>query len=603
MREGGQLRIFGRLPGGVSRTAAEAQLNTVAGHLAQATWANEKPRFTLEPEVESRHRDYSSQVRLISLLALGGSILVWLVACGNVANLLLTRANARKRELAIRLSLGAGRWRVARQLLTESGLIAVVGGGIATTLTFWTSQALSRALPIGQIPGINLDFRPDLRVLGWAVGLSLLTGLVFGTAPAWQSARINLLPALKPGDSGSTSGARRLTLRNALVVGQLALSVVVLVGAGLFIRSLQAARTSLGPGFSTDRLVSMRLDVASLAYGAARVDTFYRDLVTRARSIPRVEGVSVINAPPFGEAIGNESAWLSLEGRPETRESRLEVDTVIVGPRYFRTMGIPLAAGRDFEDSDNDTSGAVAIINQAEARRLFGDEHRAVGKRVVLSRDSGTQLLQVVGITPDRSRDKTPPRILTVPAYQRGPDSAMTLVLQTASAADVRLVADAARTLAQQLDPQVPIFSLRLAGDHDDPRLGAMRLTAEMSSALALAALAMAMLGLYGVMAYAVTLRTREIGIRMALGAPATDVRALVVRQGLALTGIGLAMGFLGAYLLAPVIDRLLIRMPATDPVTFAGTALVLTTTTLLACYLPARRATRVDPIVTLKCE
>ena len=603
VREWGGLRIFGRLPGGVSRTAAESQLNAIAGHLAQVSWANEARRFTLEPEVESRHKDYSSQVRLISLLALGASILVWLVACGNVANLLLTRANARKRELAIRLSLGAGRWRVARQLLTESGLIALVGGGIATALTFWTAQALSRALPVGHIPGINLDFSPDLRVLGWALGLSVLTGLVFGTAPAWQSARINLLPALKPGDSGSASGARRVTLRNALVVGQLSLCVVVLIAAGLFIRSLQTARASLGPGFSTDRLVSMRFDVESLAYSAARVDAFYRDLVNRGRSIPRVEGASVINAPPFGEAVGNESASLSVEGSPDNLEPRLEVETVIIGPRYFRTMGIPLVAGRDFEDSDNDKSGAVAIINRTEARRLFGDEHLAVGKRVVLTRESATQLLQVVGISSDPSGDTTPSPILTVPAYQRGSGSAMTLVLQAASASDVRLVADAARALAQQLDPQVPMFDVRVAGDHDDPRLGAMRLTAEMSSALGLAALAMAMLGLYGVMAYAVTLRTREIGIRMALGAPATDVRALVVRQGLALTGIGLAIGFLGAYLLAPVIDRLLIRMPATDPVTFAGTALLLTATTLMACYLPARRATRVDPIVTLRCE
>jgi predicted permease len=603
VRDWGSLGIFGRLPGGVSREAAEAQLNAVAGHLAQASWANEKPHFTLEPEVESRHKDYSSQVRLISLLALGGSILVWLVACGNVANLLLTRANARKRELAIRLSLGAGRWRVARQLLTESGLIALVGGGIATALTFWTSQALSRVLPIGQIPGINLDFTPDLRVLGWALGLSVLTGLVFGTAPAWQSARINLIPSLKPGDSGSASGGRRLTLRNALVMGQLSLSVVVLVGAGLFIRSLQAARTSLGPGFSTERLVSMRFDLGSLQYAESRIDEFYRKLVTRARTIPGVEGASVVNAPTFGEAVGNESAWLSLEGSPETRESKFEVDTVIVGPRYFRTMGIPLFAGRDFEDSDNDKSGAVAIINQAEARRLFGDEQQALGKRVVLTRESGTQRLQIVGISRDQPGDETPPRILTVPAYQRGSAWAMTLVVQATSAADVRAVADGARPLAQQLDPLVPMFDVRLAGDHDDPRLGAMRLTAEFSSALGLAALAMAMLGLYGVMAYAVTLRTREIGIRVALGAPAKAVRALVVRNGLALTGIGLATGFLGAYLLAPVIDRLLISMPATDPVTFAGTALVLTTTTLMACYLPARRATRVDPILTLRNE
>jgi ABC-type antimicrobial peptide transport system permease subunit len=347
----------------------------------------------------------------------------------------------------------------------------------------------------------------------------------------------------------------------------------------------------------------MRFDLGSLQYAEPRIDAFYRDLVNRARSIPGVDGASIINAPPFGEAVGNESAWLSVEGRPEIRESGLEVDTVIVGPRYFRTMGIPLAAGREFEDSDHDNDVAVAIINQAEARRLFGDEQQAVGKRVVLTRDSGTQLLQVVGITADPPGERTSTRILTVPAYQRGAPSAMTLVVQAASAADVRAVADAARTIAQQLDQQVPMFDDRRASDHDDPRLRAMRLTAEMSSALGLAALAMAMLGLYGVMAYAVTLRTREIGIRMALGAPARDVRALVLRQGLAVTGIGLATGFLGAYLLAPVIDRLLISMPATDPVTFVGTALLLTTTTLLACYLPARRATRVNPILTLKNE
>lgn len=603
VRDGGQLRIFGRLPGGVGRAAAEAQLNAVAGHLAQASWPNEKPRFTLEPEVESRHKDYSSQVRLISLLAFGGSILVWLVACGNVANLLLTRANARKREMAIRLSLGAGRWRVARQLLTESALIALVGGGIATVLTFWTAQAVSRTLPLGQIPGINLDFTPDLRVLGWALGLSLLTGLVFGTAPAWQSVRINLIPALKPGDSGSASGARRLTLRNALVVGQLSLSVVVLVGAGLFIRSLQAARLSLGPGFSTERLVSMRFDMGSLQYSEARIDAFYRDLVTRARSIPGVEGVSIVNAPSFGEGVGNESAWLTVEGRPETRESGLEVDTVIVGPRYFRTMGIAMLAGREFEDTDHEKSAAVAIVNRAEARRLFGDEQLALGRRVVLTAESGRRILQIAGITQDPPGDTTPPRILTVPAYQRGSARAMTLVLQARSTADVRAVGDAARTLAQQLDPLAPMFDVRLAGDHDDPRLSAMRLTAEISSGLGLAALAMAMLGLYGVMAYGVRLRTREIGIRTALGAPASDIRAIVVRQGLALTGIGLATGFLGAYLLAPVVDRLLISMPATDPVTFAGTALLLTMTTLMACYLPARRATRIDPVATFRAE
>jgi predicted permease len=600
VRELGQLRIFGRLPGDVSRTAAESQLNAVAGHLAEPLYANDKRRLTLAPEVEARHKDYSKPVRLISLMAFGASVLVWLVACGNVANLLLTRANARRRELAVRLSLGAGRWRVARQLLTESALIALIGGGVATALTFWTSKALSRALPMDLVPGLNLDFSPDLRVLGWALGLSVLTGIVFGTAPAWQSARMNLLPALKPGESGSTKGARRLTVRNALVVGQLSLSVVVLVAAGLFIRSLEAARTSLGPGFSTERLVSMRFDLASLGYTSARIDAFYRDLAARARTIPRIESASIVSAPPFGEATGNESASLSVEGRPETRDARLEVDTVVAGPRYFQTMGIPLVAGRDFEDRDDGKSGAVAIINRGEARRLFGDEQQAIGRRVVLTRDSAVEHLQVVGISPDPA-GRQASRILHVPADQRGSSASMTLVALAASPADLRTVADGARALVQQIDPQAPMFDVRLAADHEAARLEAMRLTATISSALGLAALAMAMLGLYGVIAYAVTLRRREIGIRMALGAPASGVRALVVRQGLALTGIGLTIGFLGAYLLAPVIDRLLISMPATDAVTFAGVTVLLTLTSLLACYLPARRATRVDPTLALR--
>jgi putative ABC transport system permease protein len=235
----------------------------------------------------------------------------------------------------------------------------------------------------------------------------------------------------------------------------------------------------------------MRFDLASLGYPPERIDAFYRDLATRARTIPRVANASIVSAPPFGEAAGNESAWLSVDGRPETRNARLEVDTVVAGPRYFRTMGIPLLAGRDFEDGDHGKSEAVAIINRAEARRLFGDEHQAVGKQVVLTRESTAQLLQVVGISADPRGGDTS-RILHVPAYQRGSAGTMTLVVQAASASDLRAVADGARALVQQLDPQAQMSDLRLAADHEDARLEAMRLTAEISSALGLAALAMA---------------------------------------------------------------------------------------------------------------
>ena len=282
------------------------------------------PKLEVVAELQARHQNNLPQVRRIATLALCASGLVWLIACGNVANLFLARATVRRREIAIRLAMGAGRWRVVRQLLTESTLLALTAGTVAVLLTFWTAGLLAAAIPANvQLP-ITLDFTPDLRLLGWALALSFATGLAFGCAPALQAVRTSLVPSLKPGESGSSQGARRLTLRNALVVVQLSISVVVLVAGGLFVRSLENARDAFSPGFDADRMLSMRLDPGTLGYKAPRIEAVYRDVLRLLKEVPRIESASLVSSPPFGsygsaEAAGGAGRRSNRHGRPGRR--------------------------------------------------------------------------------------------------------------------------------------------------------------------------------------------------------------------------------------------------------------------------------------------
>lgn len=595
--------LEGRLKADVSAEMAAAQLTTIAAGLAKANGLK-PPMIDVVAELEARHQAGLEQVRGISTLALWASGLVWLIACSNVANLFLARATARRREIAIRLSLGAGRGRAARQLLTESTVLALVAGTLAVVLTFWTAGLLGAAIPGNvQLP-ITLDFTPDLRVLGWGFALSLATGLVFGLAPAWQAVRTDLVPALKPGESGSSQGARRLTLRNALVVAQLSISVVVLVAAGLFVRSLANARDAFRPGFATERLLSMRLDPGLLGYKAPRIDALYRDVLRQLKDVPRIESLSLVTSPPFG-SYGSLGGVVTVEGSsPDPASKPVEVGIYGAGPKFFHTMGFPIVAGRDFDERDAAGATPVAILGSADAERLFGSAQNAIGRRVTPPEELKSTALQVVGVFANGRR--TPgveEHALFTSFMQHPPGRAMTLVVKAASAGDLHSVDMAVRASIQKIDPVMPIAEVRKGEDHAAPELGAVRLTAEVAMLLGLVALTLASLGLYGVISYAVSVRTREIGIRLALGAHSTNVRAPIIRQGMLLTAVGLAVGLTSSLLVAPVLQSMLINLPATDPVTFVGVSALLIAIALLACYVPARRATRIDPIATLRAE
>jgi predicted permease len=604
-QEMGDLRVLGRLKPDVSAATASAQLTAIAAGMRQVRPEVKPPQIEVVAELEGRHENHLPQVRRIATLALGASGLVWLIACGNVANLFLARATVRRREIAIRLAMGARRWRVVRQLLTESTLLAVAAGTLAVILTFWTAGLLGAAIPSNvQLP-ITLDFTPDFHVLGWALALSFATGLVFGCAPAWQAVRTSLVPSLKPGESGSSQGARRLTLRNALVVAQLSISVVVLIAGGLFVRSLEHARDAFSPGFDADRLVSMRLDPGLLGYKAPRIEALYRDLLRHLKEIPGIASASLVNNAPFGRH-GAAATQVVPEGTPFSRDGRdAETELATVGPQYFQTMGIPVVAGREFDERDTARSAPAAIVTEIEARRLFGSAQAALGKRVRSSEGDSTRPLEIVGVVRDKRNGgaEQDPRLLFLSLLQMTPEPATTLVVRASSSGNLTALGEAVRRAVQRIDAVVPITEVRTGEDHADPQLGAVRLTAEVSMLLGLVALTLAGLGLYGVTSYAVSTRTREIGIRVALGAQSADVRGLIVRHGLLLTGVGLVAGLSASLLLTPVLQSMLFNLTPNDPLTFAAVAMALLPIALLASYLPARRASRIDPITTLRTE
>jgi putative ABC transport system permease protein len=323
------------------------------------------------------------------------------------------------------------------------------------------------------------------------------------------------------------------------------------------------------------------------------------------KEVPRIESASLVSSPPFGR-YGSPTATMVPDGRAiDTAGQKVEAALYKAGPRYFQTMGMPLAAGRDFDERDAAGSTQVAILSEAEARRLFGSAQGAVGKRIHANEDGTPSRLEVVGVAKGRNRAELErdERVLYVPSLQREPGRAMTLVVRAAAASDLNSLGDAVRRALQKVDPVLPISEVRAKEDHADPQLGAMRLTAEVALLLGFVALTLAGLGLYGVISYAVSARTREIGIRLALGAHATNVRALIIRQGMLLTTVGLAVGLAASLVSTRVLQSLLINLPATDLVTFAGVSALLIVIALVACYVPARRATRIDPIVTLRTE
>jgi putative ABC transport system permease protein len=598
------LSVLSRLKPGVTVQQAEADLNLITKSLAERyPDASKNKKVNVVPEIEGRYDEYYGFLKLIAALALAVSALAPLVACANVANLLLARATARRREMGIRLAVGAGRSRIVRQLLTESLLLALLGGGGGLLLAFWGADLIAASVPNITPYRVEIDFNPDLRVLAWALSLSLATGLVFGLAPAWRAAGTDLVSVLKSELGSGGNHARRWNMQNLLVVAQLAISVVALVVGGLFVKSLYVTQKA-DPGFQSENLLSLRLDPGLVGYDAVKGRQFYAELTQRVGALPGVRAASLAGTLPLGDDWMSTAPVIKEGDAPPPPNQGMEILFSSVGAMYFETTGTPLALGRDFTDRDREGAPAVAIINQEAAQRLFGSAQNALGKRLRASREGA--LLEIVGIARNgryRNLVEEPRPYLFLPVLQSEYQSQLMLLVRAASAGQWNsIVADVRRT-AQQLDPRVPIFNLNVGAEHLRFTLWGPRLAAGIATTFALLSLVVAKMGLYGVMTYAVSQRTKEIGIRMALGAHRTDVLRLVVGQGLALICVGVVIGLGAALALTRLLRSLLFGVSATDPFTFVAVALLLAGVALLACWIPARRATKVDPMIALRCD
>jgi macrolide transport system ATP-binding/permease protein len=598
--------MLGRLKPGVTIEQAKADLNRIADNLAVAyPETNADARIQVLPEVKGRFYDVSDFLGFMGLMAMSVAGLVLLISCANVANLLLARAAARSREIGVRLALGAGRIRIIRQLLTESVLLASLGGVIGLLFAYVGTNLVHASVPPLPYP-ISLDFNPDLRVLKWTVIISLLTGVIFGLAPALLASRADLVPILKGDSSGNIGGerSRRWNLRGVLVMTQVALSIVILVCAGLFLRSLNRAQR-VDPGFRVDKLVTMMLDPGLLNYSVEEGKRFYQELLQRMESQPGVRAASLVEYLPLGDSNSNRGPVLREGDPPPKPGDGQTIDCNLIAPKYFETMQGQLVAGRDFNLRDNDQSPRVVIVNQEFARRLWGGEQQALGKRVRVS-GPDSPLLEVVGVAKDGlylNLYENRRAYFYLPEYQGSYNSQMTLLVSANSSADLTAVADAMRRQVRELDSRVPVFGLQMAERNLSFAYWGPRLGAGMASAFGVLALLLATMGLYSVMSYSVSRRTREIGVRMALGAERRDILKIVIGEGLTLVGIGVVVGLAGAFGLTRVLAGLLFGVSATDPMTFALVVALLLLIALLACYIPARRATRVDPMTALRTE
>jgi putative ABC transport system permease protein len=595
------LELTGRLKPGVTPAEAQAQLTTIAARLAQAY--PETNLGTLERPNEPRpitvvresRVEPSAQVAIwrVSLLLFAVVGLVLLIACANVANLLLARASVRRREIAVRLALGASRARLVRQLLTESLLLAFLGGIAGLLATQWTSRMLPGFFPGNGADGLDLGL--DWRVLAFTLGVSVLTGVLFGLVPALQASRQNLVSSLKD-EASHGQRLRRLGLRDVLVISQLALSLVLLIGAALFVRSLQRS-LSFDPGFATQNLMIASMETRGASLNKQQGEAFYQQTVERISSLPGVQSVSLVRIAPLSG--GGQRRGIKFEGYQPQANEDTETNTNVIGLNYFNTIGIPLVAGRDFNAQDREGSPSVVIVNEEVARRYYGGN--AVGKRLQIGGEkSSSEIVGVARTANYRNLREQPLPFIYIPLgqeYQAG----MTLMVRTAG--EPTALVGPLRHEMRALNKDVPVFSVQTMTERIGGQLAADRMIAVLLSIFGGGALLLAAIGIYGVMGYSVAQRTREIGIRIALGAERRDILKLIVGQGMVLILIGAGIGLGLALAATRVVKSLLFGVSATDPLTFTVVVSVLIAVGLLACYLPARRATKVDPLVALRYE
>ncbi len=595
--------IVGRLKPGVTPGQAQSEVAALAKHLEQEYPVdNEKRTLKLqaltETTVPAAFRDNLVQSGGMLLAATG---VVLLIACGNIASLFLARAAARRKEIAIRLSLGAPRWRLIRQLLTESTMLAMLGGLFGILVAYWGRDLLWSFRP-PFLPVNAIDLSLDLRVLLFTLALAVATGLLFGLAPAIQASRADLVTAIKTSGEGVGNQRRflnvSLNLRGLLVVGQVALSLVALIGAGLFLKSLQCAQ-AIDPGFRSQGLATMGVNIGAQGYTAERGMNFYRESLDRVRALPGVESASWSeNIPMFGGAFARSVFPEGQEVSPGQRGIIVPVNGIWTG--YFQTMGIPLQLGRDFTEADRDPNAPIVIVNETCAK-LFWPGKDPLGRRFKFyGEDFYTTVVGVAKNGKYNFIGEEPQPYIYYPAQQKF-IAGGTLV--------VRMNGDARAALAgmqqevRRLDAALPLLNPQTMTDVIGANLWAARMGAMLLALFGVLAMALASVGIYGVMSYSVTRRTREIGIRMALGARSEDVSRMVLGEGMVLTALGMCCGIGVALALTRLVAKLLFGVSPTDVPTFAAITTLLAAVALVANYLPARRATHVDPLITLKYE
>jgi putative ABC transport system permease protein len=601
-----------RLKPGATFEQAKADMNNVAANLEkQYPDSNTGNRVRLRPLVEI----FVSDVRRALWVIFGAVGFVLLIACANIANLLLARATARRKEMAIRTAVGASRWRIARQLLTESILLSIIGGTIGLVLARWGVDLILYVSP-NAIPR-SREIGLDWSVLAFTIGISFLTGILFGLIPAIQAGEVDVHETLK--ESGRSMSSRQW-LRSSLVVVEVATTLVLLIGAGLMIRSFYLLQ-KVNPGFSHEHLTSFSVSLPQKKYDTQEGrNAFYNHLLENIRALPGVESAAAASGLPLGNN-GWQTGFL-IEGQPvPSRDQTPLMEASLVTPDYFRAMNIPVLRGRVFTDRDdqshlvgrdlsklNENQRRIAAVNKIVidedfAKRYWPNDD-AVGKRVKWGTDADAPMLEVIGVVGRvkmESLNQNSDRVQGYFAFNQLSQGSMTVIIKGAS--DPNQLISSARGAVKAIDPDQPIYSPRTMDEIRADSVAPERLNLTLLSLFAGIALVLAMVGIYGVMSYSVTQRTHEIGIRMAIGARPVDVFKMILGHGMKLALIGVALGFAGAFALTRLMATMLFGVEPTDATTFGGISVLLITVALLACYLPGRRATKVEPTISLRYE
>ena len=595
VRRGRFASAVARLKPGVPIDQAKREMDTIAARLSQ-----QYPDFnkTWGVNVVPLRTQFTGEIRRPLLILLGAVGFVLLIACANVANLLLARASSRRKEIAVRAGLGASRWRIARQLLTESVLLSLIGGGLGVLVAWWGTKALVALSPPALIDLKRVGV--SWTVLGFTLGLSLLTGIIFGLAPALEATRVDLQGSLKEGGKnvGGTAGSSHL--RNAFVVTQVALALVLLVGAGLLVKSFNRLQ-SVDPGFNSENLLTMRVSLPFAKYTEQKRIDFFQQAITQMRSLPCVTSVGAINTAPFTGLYSGTT--VKIAGAPPLPpEQELKTGVCVTDAGYFQTMQIPLKRGRLYTQQETTEMRHVVLVNETFVNKNLGGED-PIGKRLLVYMKDEPDPTEIIGVVADHKHLGLDLAIEPMVYWPHAelPFGGMTMMLRTTG--DASAIAPAARGVIRALDPLQPIGEVSTMESLLSVSVARARFSAFLLTVFSIVAVVMAAVGIYGVMSYTVLQRTHEIGVRMALGAQPRDVLRLVVTKGIVLGVIGVVVGLAASFGLTRLLTTLLFEVTTTDRTTFAVVSLGLFLITLLACYVPARRATKVDPLKALRYE